>query len=186
MDILYIVYITVSLVFGLIIMLTLHYVGDFPYPWQMKRITRRGSEPDSLALSECFEKLSDNEQIHLIMGNASHFVCEQDIVVDSLREALEKKIKVALIHGPDVDTRSNRFLNLLRENSEKVALYEHPESPSLHFRVILDANGPREVYVEEPHVPFEDHGFRRIQSRRVSRQYEEIFRKALQRSLLLQ
>ncbi len=182
MDGVYILYIAGSVVSGIVILLALHYLGDFPFPWQIRRITRSASEPDSLALSECFQKLSDNEEIHVLMGNINHKVCEQDKVINSLEQALKKNISVKLIHGPIVDEQSVRFLELLRENANKIKTYQYPEYPPMHFRVLLDPQGPREVYVEEPHVPFEDNGFRRIASRKASKEYERLFQTALVRS----
>jgi hypothetical protein len=180
MDINYIFYIIASLAIGVIILLVLRYMGGFPFPWQLRTITKRASEPDSSALSECFSKLSNNEEIHIVMGIVNYLVCEQEIVINSLKKALERDVEIKLIHGPEVDTRSKRFLNLLGE-SPKAKIYRFPESPEIHFRVLIDAKGPREVYVEEPHIPYEDKGYRRISSRRVSRQYDQIFHKMLDR-----
>jgi len=186
MDILYSLYVVLGLIAGIIILLALHYMGDFPFPWQLRTLTRRASEPDTTALSECFGKIADKEQIHLVMGNASSLVCEQKAVLESLNKCLEKDITIKLIHGPELDTRSTDFLGTLSRSS-KVELYIHPENPPLHFRVIIDSRGhPKEVYVEEPHRPYEDRGYRHIISQRVSRQYEDIFQKMMQGSKTIQ
>ena len=184
MDLIYVLYVAIGLVLGIIVLLIIHYVGDFPFPWQIRIRTARASEPDSLALSECFDKLSHNEEIHMVMGNVSALVCEQDIVISSMENALEKNVVIKLVHGPEVDNRSERFLGLLRENT-RVELYEYPTYPELHFRVLIDEEGPREVYVEEPHLPYEDHGFRCFPSRRASHEYEKIFQGILRRSARL-
>jgi hypothetical protein len=182
MDIIYAAYVGISLVFGIIILLAMRYGLDFPFPWQIRTHTKRASEPDSTALSECFAKLSDNEQLHLVMGNVSYFVCEQDTVINSLSKALEKNIRIRLIHGPEVDPRSEKFLSIIMKNP-KVEVFSYPKNPTLHFRVLIDSEGkPRKVYVEEPHLPYEDKGYRCISSGRVSRQYEDLFLKMLSSS----
>lgn len=186
MSIIYAFYAISIFVVSIVVLLIVHYWGDFPFPWQIRRMNPNPiKEPDSLALSECFDKLSDGEKIYITMGNVSSLVCEQNIVIDSLENALKKDITMKLIHGPKVDTRSSKFLNLLRK-SRKVELYEHPTVPDIHFRILIDAKGPREVCVEEPHRPYEDHGFRRIPSRKASREYKKIFEGMLTRSRALQ
>lgn len=182
MDLIYVFYTAVGFALGIIVLLVVHYVGDFPFPWQIRKRTLEASEPDSLALSECFNKLLDNAEIHIVMGNMSSLVCEQKVVIDSLESALQRNITIKLIHGPDIDPRSERFLELLTE-SPKVELYRHPIIPELHFRILMDKRGPREVYVEEPHRPYEDHGFRCIPSRRASQEYEKIFQGMLRYSI---
>jgi hypothetical protein len=176
------VYMLTSLAIGVIILLIMRYVLDFPFPWQIRTITKRASEPDSTALSECFGKLSNNEQVHLVMGNASSLVCETNAVIDSLSNALEKNVKVLLIHGPEVDKRSEKFLSIIRENP-KVEVFRYKTNPTLHFRVLINSEGrPIEVYVEEPHLPYEDRGYRCIHSTRISQQYEDLFLKMLNSS----
>ena len=186
MDIIYIFYAISIFIASIVVLLIVRYKGDYPFPWEMrKRNPNPMKQPDSLALSQCFDDLSDSEEMHITMGNVSSLVCEKDIVIDSLKKALEKDITLKLIHGPEVDTRSKRFLNLLRK-SKKVEFYEYPTDPDLHFRILIDAEGhAREVCVEEPHRPYEDHGFRRVPSRKASREYEKMFEGMLTRSRAL-
>ncbi|MEM2916981.1 MAG: hypothetical protein QXN63_01315 [Candidatus Bathyarchaeia archaeon] len=182
MNFLSVIWAFISFILGVIVALCIRYFGDYPFPWEYRLITKKQSEPDSQAIAESFYKTPIDGELHLVMGNVSHKVVMDQNVIKAVEACREKNIAIKLIHGPNIDPKSEKFISLLK-NYPKTELYSLPKSPKLHFRVIItEKKTPQEVYVEEPHRPFSDIGYRHIKSKRIAREYDKLFTTLLERA----
>lgn len=174
-------FLAVAFALGLLGVLIIRYVGDFLFPWEIKRVDIPGSGINTQALIECFESLHEKYRLDMIMGNMSHHVVEYESVFDSLKNALEKVEKIRIIIGPEIDAESKEMRRIM--DNPKIELYRYPSFPELHFRVILNEKGkPVEAYVEDPHPPFHDYGYIHIPSRKIATMYYKLFLRELKRS----
>jgi hypothetical protein len=168
-------------VIGLGALLFMKYVLGYPFPWEFRLRSHGLSPPDTLGLAMAFSDLYDDYKIDIVMGNMNHDVCNREEVIEKLKNALEKNIKMRVINGPEVDAKSKKFYELLE--NPNVELYKYPRFPELHFRVIFNKKGkPIKVYVEEPHRPFESHGFRCAKSYKFAKEYSLLFENMLKKS----
>jgi len=159
-----------SFIVGLGVVLSTRFLLDIPFPWELRR-----RNPNPKALAECFEKLRDDSQLDIVMGEMNKAVCIRSI--DALKSALEKDVKIRIINSPRVDTRSGAFLQLL--DNPKVELHIFHPRPEPHFRIV----DGKEVYIEEPHRPFKDEGYRYTKSSRLINDYARIFNDLLSQSV---
>jgi len=151
-----------SLLGGFFLVLTIRFLGDLPFPWELRR-----RNPNRKALAKCFQKLHDGSSLDIVMGEMNESVCSES--VGALKEALKRSVKIRIINSPMVDARSRSFLELL--DNSKIELYINSPRPESHFRIV---NG-KELYIEEPHLPFKDEGYRYTKSRRLLSKHTRIF-----------
>lgn len=151
-----------SFAIGLSIVLVLRFLLDLPFPWELRR-----RNPNPKALASCFEKLSKGGCLDIVMGEMNDAVTGDSTA--SLESVLNKDVRIRIINGPRVDRRSERFLNLL--DNPKVELYMYHPRPEPHFRMI----DRKALYIEEPHRPFRDEGYRFTKSRRLINEYAYVF-----------
>lgn len=171
-------FVLISFIIGFIITALIRYVGDVPFPWEFRRRNPNPSLlpdlPDAEGLAQSLGKLEDGYEFNAVMGNVNSKVCNTNRVLEALEKALEKDVKINIICGPSVDSKSKDFLKLL--DSSKVKLFKLESWPERHFRVIKDSEGKcKWVYVEELHPPFKSYGYRRVKSSRLANEYQEIF-----------
>jgi hypothetical protein len=161
--------VSASFAVGILTVLILRFIFDLPFPWEL-----RWRNPNPKALAACFEKLEDGGRLDLVMGNMNYLVTSDSAPI--LESALKKEVKIRIINGPLVDQRSEKFFQLL--DNPKVELYIYRPRPEPHFRII----NQKELYIEEPHKPFVDEGYRYTRSKRLLKEYIYIFNHLLSHS----
>jgi len=92
-----------------------------------------------------FKELIDRAQswIGIVAGNLSHEFYDDPEILEAFRQAHGRGVEIEIIHGPNVDEKSQAILRLAQEGI--VHLYRFPKRPKNHF-----------VVVDEKHVKVED------------------------------
>ena len=95
--------------------------------------------------------LKETQEGWMCVGEMGFRLMEREEIIDGIKHACKKNgADIKIVHGPRIDPRTHRVLELAREG--KVKLFPLENYPSSHFLYLVSTTGKSYLIEESPHA----------------------------------